>query len=139
MPQKFAPLLGAEGWQISNPSVLSAAPLISSLDIFERATLARLRQKSERLTEFAASALVKRLSTKVGIATPTNIDARGAQLSLILNVDAALARRAHRELAAKHIVCDWREPNIVRVAPVPLYNTYNDAWRLVNALEEIFA
>jgi kynureninase len=139
MPQTFAPLSGAEGWQVSNPPILAMAPLLASLEIFERAGMARLRAKSQRLTSFLARAIETRLSSRVEIVTPLDPDARGCQLSLSLNREPAKIEPVRARLSAAGIVCDWREPNVLRVAPAPLYNTYNDAWRLVAALEEILA
>jgi kynureninase len=139
MPQTFAPLSGAEGWQVSNPPILAMAPLLASLEIFERAGMTRLRAKSQRLTSFLARAIETRLSSRVEIVTPLDPDARGCQLSLSLNREPAKIEPVRARLSAAGIVCDWRESNVLRVAPVPLYNTYNDAWRLVAALEEILA
>jgi kynureninase len=137
MPNTFAPLSGAEGWQVSNPPILAMTPLLASLDIFKRAGMPRLREKSQQLTEFLARGL-NQIQIPVMLLTPEP-EARGAQLSLVLNVDAMHARRIHEQLIAAGVICDWREPNVVRVAPVPLYNTYKEAWMLIDTFREIFA
>jgi kynureninase len=137
MPNAFAPLSGAEGWQVSNPPIFAMAPLLASLDIFKRAGIERLRDKSRQLTDFLARGL-SQLQIPIMILTPEP-ETRGAQLSLVLKVDATRAKRIHDQLIAAGIVCDWREPNVVRVAPVPLYNTYKEAWMLIDVFREIFA
>jgi kynureninase len=113
------------------------APLLASLDIFKRASMERLRDKSRQLTDFLARGL-SQLQIPIMILTPEP-ETRGAQLSLVLKVDATRAKRIHDQLIAAGIVCDWREPNVVRVAPVPLYNTYKEAWMLIDVFREIFA
>ncbi len=132
MPERFQPLPGAEGWQISNPSVLSAAPLIASLALFDRAGVDRLREKSIALTGALATLLIERLHEHVTILTPS--DARGCQLSLRLRRSPAEARKVHTALTAEGFACDWREPDVIRVAPVPLYNTFSDVWAFAQAL-----
>jgi kynureninase len=139
MPDAFVPLAGAEGWQLSNPPILAMAPLNVALEQFERATLAKLRTKSEQLTAYVIRALMQKRPDRIRVITPTHAEARGSQLSLILDVDTVRAKRLRQQLHAAGIVCDWREPNIVRVAPTPLYNTFHDAWKLVSVLEEITA
>jgi kynureninase len=139
MPDEFSPLAGAEGWQVSNPPVLSMAPLVASLEIFARAGMQRLRDKSLSLTAFLAKELRSKLDSVVRITTPQDPEARGCQLSLIFNEDAAHSLDVPRRLADAGIVCDWREPNVLRVAPVPLYNTYKDARMFVDVLGEILA
>jgi kynureninase len=139
MPDKFAPLSGAEGWQISNPPILSATPLIASLDIFTRAGMERLRAKSKSLTEFLAREINSQLGNKVTLITPKDAEARGCQLSLVFSIESQTTLDLPRRLQESRIICDWREPNVMRVAPVPLYNTYKEAWTLVNVLAEILA
>jgi kynureninase len=138
MPEAFTPLSGAEGWQISNPPILAMAPLLASLDIFDRANVQRLRDKSLQLTTYLADGIAQ-LRAPIKILTPNTAEARGCQLSLVLAVDAANAKRIHERLIAAGIIGDWREPNVLRVAPAPLYNTYKEAWTLLNSLAEIFS
>lgn len=139
MPEDFAPLSGAEGWQISNPPILAMAPLLASIDLFARAGLPKLRQKALVMHAFVRECIEARLSTRVAVLTPADAESHGCQLSLSLSTDAATARRVRERLSTAHIVCDWREPNVLRVAPVPLYNTFVDAWTFVDALSELLA
>jgi len=134
MPEQFAPLPGAEGWQISNPSVFAAAPLLASLPLFDRAGMAALRSKSLQLTGYLETLLMARLAADVTILTPPDPAARGCQLSIRLQRSPAGARVVHSNLARAGYLCDWREPDVVRVAPVPLYNTFVDAWDFVDRL-----
>jgi kynureninase len=119
----FHVIPGAEGWQLSNPSILSAAALRASLDIFDEATMQRLRAKSESLTGYLSFFLDQNASKKFSVITPQDTAQRGAQLSLRV---AENGRAICDALAKDGIVCDWREPDILRVAPVPLYNTFLD-------------
>ncbi|HEY6645223.1 kynureninase [Povalibacter sp.] len=134
MPEAFQPLPGAEGWQVSNPSIFAAAPLLASLALFDAAGIQRLRAKSIALTGFLAGMLQQRLPHAVSILTPASEAARGCQLSLRLQRTAAEARAVHRDLSRRGYICDWREPDVIRVAPVPLYNTFIEASEFVEAL-----
>jgi kynureninase len=135
MPERFSPLAGAEGWQLSNPPILATAPLLSSLELFDRAGFQRLREKSVALTAFLEQLLVGRLDRTLTVITPRDANARGAQLSVRLNRPPEQARRVYVALERNGYVCDWREPDIIRVAPVPLYNTFEEVWEFVQALE----
>ncbi len=134
MGPKFSPIAGAEGWQISNPPVLSTAPLLASLDVFQRAGMARLRAKSISLTGFLQRLIEDRLRGKVEIITPRSAEQRGCQLSLRLALPSLAAKRCHERLVAAGVIGDWREPDILRLAPVPLYNSYSDVFAAVDAL-----
>ncbi len=136
MPEEFHALAGAEGWQISNPSILSAAPLLASLTIFDKVGMERLRAKSVQLTGYLESLLDARLRNSLTILTPRNPAARGCQLSLRLHRSPATAREVHSALTRQGYICDWREPDVMRVAPVPLYNTFAEIWEFVAALEQ---
>lgn len=136
MPDAFRPLPGAEGWQISNPSILAAAPLLASLSLFDKAGMAHLRKKSERLTGYLESLLKLRLSESLTILTPADPQARGCQLSLRLHRAPAQALAVHSTLTEGGYICDWREPDVIRVAPVPLYNTFVEVWEFVEALKQ---
>jgi kynureninase len=131
MPPDFHAIPGAEGWQLSNPSILSAAALRASLDIFDEANMQRLRAKSELLTGYLEFLLDRDPSKKFSIATPRDSAHRGAQLSLRVTENG---RSLCEALAKDGIICDWREPDILRVAPVPFYNTFLD----VHAFAEKF-
>jgi kynureninase len=137
MPQMFDPIEGAEGWQVSNPSIFALAPLIASLKIFDEAGFTALRQKSVALTHYLHGLISEIPGQRVRILTPDDAQARGCQLSLRLNESPARARQIHADLTERGFVCDWREPDVVRVAPVPLYNSFSDVWRFANALREL--
>jgi kynureninase len=128
MGPHFHPMPGADGWQLSNPSIMSMAPLRASLEIFAAAGMQQLREKSESLTGYLEFLLDQHSSGDFTVLTPREPDRRGAQLSLRLNRDG---RSICDRLIEQGIVCDWREPDILRVAPVPLYNTYADVYRFV--------
>ncbi len=134
MPVQFAPIAGAEGWQISNPPILSAAPLLASLDIFKRADSRHLRAKSISLTGFLQRLVEGLLPEIVDIITPMSAGERGCQLSLRLALPAHEAKRCHQRLTAAGVIGDWREPDILRLAPAPLYNSYGDVFAAVDAL-----
>ncbi len=132
MDKHFIPMEGADAWQLSNPPILSMAAIKASLDIFDRAEMQHLRQKSIRLTGYLADLLVKMdENNRIKILTPPYIEMRGCQLSLaVTNADKAFIHLLYEN----GIMADWREPNIVRVAPVPLYNSFLDVWKFVNVL-----
>jgi len=134
MGPEFNPIAGAQGWQISNPPVLSAAPLLASLNIFQRAGIGRLREKSMALTGFLQRLVETLLPGEVDIITPDAVEARGSQLSLRIARSPAAAKRCHDLLTAAGVVGDWREPDVLRLAPVPLYNSYSDVFAAVDAL-----
>jgi kynureninase len=132
MAADFDPAPGAEGWQISNPSILSAAPLLASLELFAQAGLTHLRAKSVALTgylDFLLDAL------PLEVLTPPGNHSRGCQLSVRLRRAAPQSRAVFEQLQLAGMVCDWREPDVIRVAPVPLYNSFEDVLRFATALE----
>ena len=135
MEPEFVPMPGADGWQISNSPVLSMAPLLASLQIFEEAGMDRLRAKSIALTGFLEHLLDERLAAEVEIVSPRDSALRGCQLSLRLRDGAAAGREAFARLGAAGVVCDWREPDVIRAAPTPLYNTYGEVERFAALLE----
>jgi kynureninase len=134
MGPDFEVLEGAEGWQLSNPPILSMAPLIASFALFRDAGLPALRAKSVRLTGYLESLIDARLDGRVSIATPRDPAQRGCQLSLRLAAGVAEGRAVFEELSRRDVVCDWREPDVIRVAPVPLYNTFEEVWEFVDIL-----
>jgi kynureninase len=126
MGPDFQPMPGADGWQLSNPSIVSMAALRASMDIFHEAGRERLRAKSVSLTGYLEFLLNQNASPKFSIATPRERERRGAQLSIrIPEHGRALCERLNRE----GVFGDWREPDTFRVAPVPLYNSYRDVFR----------
>jgi kynureninase len=136
MPSKFQPIPGAEGWQLSNPPILAAAPLLASLSLFDAAGMDQLRAKSLRLTAYLQALLLARLANALTIITPSDPEARGCQLSIRLHRSPTEARAVFDSLASQGVFCDWREPDIIRVAPVPLYNSFVDVWQCAAALEQ---
>jgi len=136
MEPQFEAAAGAASWQVSNPPILAAAPLIASLDIFTQAGMSALRAKSVALTDFTEQ-LIRPLAPRVNVLTPAASAQRGCQLSLRLAAGAADGRRVFNALTGRGVICDWRSPDIIRVAPVPLYNTFEDASRFAQVLTEI--
>jgi kynureninase len=134
MPHDFQPLPGAEGWQISNLPILAAAPLLASLPLFDAAGLPALRAKSLRLTGYLEWLLRAQLADAATILTPSDPEARGCQLSLRLRRSPAEAHKVFDALAAAGFTGDWREPDVIRVAPVPLYNTFVEVWEFAATL-----
>jgi kynureninase len=136
MEPGFRPADGADGWQLSNPPILSAAPLLASLELFAEAGAEALRRKALALGDFLIEALQREFARELQIVTPREPARRGCQLSLRVTAGAAAGRQLFAALEAAGIIADWREPDIIRVAPVPLYNGFGDLARLVLALRE---
>lgn len=137
MGPDFEVLEGAEGWQLSNPPILSMAPLLASFALFREAGLPALREKSMRLTGYLEALVDARLDGRVSIATPRDPAERGCQLSLRLAAGVVTGRAVFDELSRRGVVCDWREPDVIRVAPVPLYNTFDEVWEFVDILASV--
>ncbi len=131
MVKDFAPVAGAEAWQLSNPPILSLAPVRASMEIFNEVGMDALRAKSVRLTAYLEFLLGELLGDRIDVWTPTDPEQRGAQLSISVR---GLSRQTQRALHEDAVVTDFREPDVIRVAPVPLYNTYHDAWTLASTL-----
>jgi kynureninase len=136
MEPQFRAADGAAAWQISNPPILAAAPLIASLAIFMEAGMERLRAKSLELTGFLEQLLAP-LASRLQVITPRDSARRGCQLSLRITGGAASGTRVFEALSARGVVCDWRAPDIIRVAPVPLYNRFEEVWQFARALGEM--
>ncbi|HEY3645955.1 MAG TPA: kynureninase [Gammaproteobacteria bacterium] len=135
MGPEYAPMAGAEGWQLSNPPVLGLAPLHASLDIFDEAGMPALREKSLKLTGYLEHLLKEKLAEHIDVLTTADPAQRGCQLSLRLHKGRDAARQVFERLEEAGVTSDWREPDVIRVAPVPLYNTYMDVFRFVEILE----
>jgi kynureninase len=131
MGPNFQPTRGAEGWQLSNPPIMAMAPLRASLEIFDEVGMPALREKSISLTGYLESLLDDRHSQQFSIITPRDPAQRGAQLSLRV---PHRGRAVLERLAEEGVLCDFREPDILRVAPMPLYNTYLDVHKFVERL-----
>jgi kynureninase len=121
MEPQFRAADGVAAWQLSNPPILAAAPLLASLEIFTEATIGALAP----------------LAPRVRVITPAEPSERGCQLSLRIGTDPARARALFETLNARGAICDWRSPDIIRVAPVPLYNRFEDAWRFTQLLAQL--
>ena len=133
MGPDFDPMPTADGWQLSNPPILSLAPLRASLELFDEAGIASLRAKSVTLTGFLEYLLNRRMGDQIEIVTPSDPEARGCQLSI--RVRSGLpGRELHARVERAGVACDFREPNVVRVAPTPLYNTFDEVYRFVDIL-----
>ena len=129
---EFIPVPSADGWQISNPPILSMAPLRASLAIFEEAGMDALRQKSIKLTNYLQFLLEDGGASKLFNAiTPREADERGCQLSIQVQ---KRPKELFGKLEAAGVKCDFREPNVIRAAPTPLYNTFHEVWRFARIL-----
>lgn len=133
MRQEFDVLPGAEGWQLSNPPILSMAAIRASLDIFEAAGMDAIIAKQQKLTGYLEFLLTDLKNDRITIITPSNPAERGCQLSLaVKNADKSL----HDKLTKAGVISDWREPDVIRVAPAPLYNSFEDVYNMVMRLKE---
>lgn len=137
MSPGFRPIAGAEGWQLSNAPVLGMAAHNAALDDFMDADFARLTAKSKKLTgflEFILTDIAQRSGcAPLKIITPNEATNRGCQLSVVMATDGKLI---FDELSANGIVADWREPDVIRLAPVPMYNSFEDMWQFGQVFEE---
>ena len=131
MEHDFQPIPTIESWQLSNPPILQLAALKASLDIFDEAGIKALREKSEKLTSYAEFLINNNINKSIKIITPTQTAFRGCQLSLKTLSDG---RELHKKLNKNGVICDWREPDVIRIAPVPLYNTFEDIYNFVKIL-----
>lgn len=135
MEPQFVPSPGAEGWQLSNPPVLALAPLRASLELFDQAGMPALRAKSEQLTGHMEQLIHARVPQVLQIITPAEPAQRGCQLSLRVAGGRAQGRSLFEYLQSVGVLGDWREPDVIRIAPVPLYNRFSDLHRLVEQVE----
>ena len=134
MRHEFDALPGAEGWQLSNPPILSMAAIRASLDTFAEAGFENLRKKSEKLTGFLEFLLDEMKNDSINVITPRNPEERGCQLSIqVKNADKNL----HTKLTEAGVISDWREPDVIRVAPAPLYNSFEDVYRFSEKLKKV--
>lgn len=133
MPDTFQPEPGAEGWQLSNPPILAMAALRASLSIFDEVGIQALRKKSEQLTSFFEECIQSIPTDRIEIITPETAENRGCQLSLrVKGGDKSL----FTALTSMGVVSDWREPDVIRIAPVPLYNTFQEGVLFAEKLEK---
>jgi len=139
MDNKFVPIKSAEAWQLSNPPVLSLAAIRGSLDTIKKAGgISQLRAKAIKLTGFLRFLLESELSDKLDILTPSETEFSGSQLSLALKLQdgdpADKGKQVFDAIEENGVTGDWRYPNVIRVAPVPQYNSYEDVYRFVTIL-----
>ena len=135
MAPGFVPTPGADGWQLSNPPILGLAPLRASLDQFDRTGMQALREKSRRLTGYLEALIRERLADTLQVVTPREPQRRGAQLSLRVVGGRDRGRALFDHLAANGVLGDWREPDVIRISPAPLYNTHADVLRFARAVQ----
>ena len=134
MRQPFDVMPGAEGWQLSNPPILSMAAIKASLDMFGKVGMNALREKSIKLTGYFEYLINQIDSDFIKIITPSNPEERGCQLSIqVQNADKSL----HQKLIENNVITDWREPDVIRCAPVPMYNSFEDVYRMVEILKSL--
>lgn len=139
MKPGFDPMPGADGWQLSNVNVLSSAAHLASLEVFEEAGIENLRKKSIALTaytEFLLEDINASLGEKhIKIITPKDPNQRGAQLSLIIKENG---KSVFDYLSHQGVIADWREPDVIRIAPVPLYNSFEDSYQFYSILKKYY-
>lgn len=133
MGSDFVPMSGAEGWQLSNPPILPMACMQASLDLFDRAGMDQLRKKSLALTALCEKLLKEIPGDKIELINPTKEADRGCQISVrVINAD----KKLFEKISSAGVIADWREPDVIRIAPVPLYNTFEDIYRFSEILKK---
>jgi kynureninase len=135
MGPEFQPAAGAAGWQVSNPPIFSTAPLLASLQLFDRAGIPALRAKSQAMNALLDAA-IDALGPRIERITPRDPARRGCQLSLRVRAGRDAGRKLFDTLAARGVVADWREPDTLRFAAIPLYNSFDDVARFCELLED---
>ena len=133
MGPTFTPQKGAAGWQLSNAPILSMAALRASLELFSEATMDRLVEKSRKLTGYLSELIEQIPGDHFEVITPEDESSRGCQVSILAR---GRGESLYAKLEAADVVCDYRKPDVIRIAPVPLYNTYQDVWRFCEILKE---
>lgn len=134
MKKGFKPMEGAAGWQLSNAQIFPMAIHRASLDIFDQAGIERLRAKSKKLTAYLEF-ILQQFSAHLTVITPKSPDERGCQLSIIVKQDG---KKLFDHLVANNVLPDWREPDVMRMSPVPLYNSFEDVFHIGEALKQYF-
>jgi kynureninase len=135
MGPEFSPTPGADGWQLSNPPILALAPLRVSLELFQRSGMPALRAKSEKLTGYLETLIRSRLSDTLQILTPSDPRRRGCQLSLRVVGGRSRGRALFEHLESIGVIGDWREPDVIRISPTPLYNSHADVLAFARAVD----
>lgn len=133
MGAEFEAMASAESWQLSNAPVFSMTPILASLELFDEVGMDNLNKKSRLLTAYMEYLLLQISSDRIRIITPQNPKDRGCQLSIqVKNSDKAL----FNAITERGVIADWREPDVIRVAPVPMYNSFEDVYLFVTILQE---
>jgi kynureninase len=135
MAPEFIPASGAEAWVMSNPPILAMAPIRVSLDLFKQAGMAELRKKSVEMTAYLERLIHAELADSLEVITPAQPERRGCQLSLRVLGGRNAGRALFEQLEAAGTIPDWREPDVIRVSPVPMYNRFEDCWLFVNQVK----
>ncbi|MCH2133811.1 MAG: kynureninase [Phycisphaerales bacterium] len=135
LEDRFVPVPSADAWQLSNPPILAMAPLRASLELFDRVGMDAVRERSLRLTGYLRAMLESRPGRRYRIITPETDEDHGCQLSIVIDGDAT---DAFRTIEDAGVVADFRPPNVVRVAPTPMYNTFHDCWRFAMLMGDRF-
>lgn len=136
MDGSFSPIPTAEGWQLSNPPILSLAAVRASLEVFDEAGgMDPLHEKSKQQGAFFRACLADRMGERVKVIAPP--DASGCQLSLEVAMEGLEGKKVYEQLESSGVRTDWRQPNVIRAAPTPLYNTYEEIWKFVELLDKV--
>jgi kynureninase len=130
MPSNFDPIKTAEGWQISNAPIMGMAPLVASMNLYDSASMEIIRKKGILLTAYLEF-LLNFFLPEIMIITP---EKKGSQLS----IKVENGKKIFNAIVRKGIVCDWREPNVIRLAPHPLFNSYIEVYKAVKRIESIY-
>ena len=130
MPPKFNPIKTAEGWQISNAPIMGMAPLIASMNLYDSASMEKVRKKGIRLTAYLEF-LLNTFLPEIIIVTP---EKKGSQISIKVKNGKSL----FNDIIQKGLICDWREPNVIRLAPHPLFNSYEEVYRAIMLIKSVY-
>ena len=130
MPLKFNPIKTAEGWQISNAPIMGMAPLIASMNLYDSASMEKVRKKGIRLTAYLEF-LLNTFLPEIIIVTP---EKKGSQISIKVKYGKSL----FNDIIQKGLICDWREPNVIRLAPHPLFNSYEEVYRAIMLIKSVY-
>ncbi len=137
MKKGFIPMHGVDGWQVSNVPILQAAVHLASLEIFHEAGIKALRKKSILLTGYLEFLLkeIDPFEDYFKIITPARPEERGCQLSIFIKANG---KKVFKALTRKGVSADWRDPDVIRLAPVPLYNTFEEVFRFAEIFKLMF-
>ena len=135
LENQFKPVADIDAWQLSNPPILAMAPLRASLELFDSVGMDALRERSLRLTGYLRAMLESRPGRRYEIITPEDDASHGCQLSIIIEGDAT---EAFATIESAGVVADFRPPNVVRVAPTPMYNSFHDCWQFAMLMGDRF-